>query len=102
MLAHGFIFIAARACRRTARASTNAVGLRRFPLGCRSHSVSGRGLMENHPEAVAEQLSDWFRSILHFTGESLFSIVPEGPHRDAVVLDVLKGTPAFYLKPNSI
>ena len=46
--------------------------------------------MENHPEAVAEQLRDWFRSILHFTGESLFSIVPEGPHRDAVVLDVLK------------
>src|ERR1039458_333220 len=90
MLAHGFIFIAARACRRTARASTNAVGLRRFPLGCRSHSVSGRGLMENRPEAVAEQLSDWFRSILHFTGESLFSIVPEGPHLDAVVLDVLK------------
>ena len=46
--------------------------------------------MENHTEAVAEQLSDWFRSILHFTGESLFGIVPEGPHRDAVVLDVLK------------
>src|ERR1035441_4027266 len=90
MLAHGFIFIAARACRRTARASTNAVGLRRFPLGCRSHSVSGRGLMENHPEAVAEQLSDWFRSILHFTGESLFSIVPEGPHRDAGALDHLQ------------
>jgi len=46
--------------------------------------------MENHPEAVGGQLSDWFRSILDFTAESLFSIAPEGPHRDAVVLDVLK------------
>jgi hypothetical protein len=46
--------------------------------------------MDSHREAVAEQLNDWFLSILHFTGESLFSIAPEGPHRDAVVLDVLK------------
>src|ERR1035438_8138243 len=27
--------------------------------------------------AVAEQLNDWFRSIVHSTGERLFSIVPE-------------------------
>jgi len=39
---------------------------------------------------VAEQLQDWFLSILRLTEESLFGIVPEGPHRDAVVLDVLK------------
>ena len=46
--------------------------------------------MESHPQAVAEQLDQWFRSILRLADESLFSIVPEGPHRDAVVLDVLK------------
>ncbi|MGO8786956.1 MAG: hypothetical protein ACLQVL_06180 [Terriglobia bacterium] len=47
-------------------------------------------MMENDTKAVAEQLHDWFASILRLTDESLFSIVPEGPHRDAVVLDVLK------------
>jgi len=46
--------------------------------------------MQSDLAAVAEQLDDWFRSIVHSTSESLFSIVPEGPHRDAVVLDVLK------------
>lgn len=46
--------------------------------------------MESDPKSAAEQLHDWFRSVLHLTDESLFSIVPEGPHRDAVVLDVLK------------
>jgi hypothetical protein len=42
------------------------------------------------PKAVADQLHDWFLSILRHTEESLFSIVPEGPHRDAVVLDSLR------------
>ena len=46
--------------------------------------------MQSDLATVAEQLNDWFRSIVHSTGESLFSIAPEGPHRDAVVLDVLK------------
>ena len=46
--------------------------------------------MDNNGRAVAEQLNDWFHSILHITDESFFSIMPEGPHRDAVVLDVLK------------
>lgn len=40
--------------------------------------------------AVAAQLHDWFTSILHVTDESLFGVVPSGPHRDAVVLDTLK------------
>ena len=40
--------------------------------------------------AVAEELREWFISVQHLTAESLFSIVPEGPHRDAVVLDALK------------
>jgi hypothetical protein len=39
---------------------------------------------------AAEQLNDWFRSVLSLTQESLFGIVPEGPHREAVVLDTLK------------
>jgi hypothetical protein len=46
--------------------------------------------MDSHHEAAAERLNDWFRSIVHSTGESLFSIMPEGLHRDAIVLDVLK------------
>jgi hypothetical protein len=47
-------------------------------------------MMENDTKSVAEQLHDWFGSILRLTDDSLFSMVPEGPHRDAVVLDVLK------------
>ena len=46
--------------------------------------------MESDRKPVAEQLDDWFHSILRLTDESLFSIVPAGPHREAVVLDVLK------------
>ena len=46
--------------------------------------------MEGDPNAVAVQLHDWFGSILRLADDSLFSMAPEGPHRDAVVLDVLK------------
>jgi hypothetical protein len=46
--------------------------------------------VESDRKAIAAQLDEWFHSILRLTDESLFSIVPEGPHRDAVVLDVLK------------
>jgi hypothetical protein len=46
--------------------------------------------MGSDTKSVAEQLHDWFCSISRLTDESLFSIVPEGPHRHAVVLDVLK------------
>ena len=42
------------------------------------------------PRSAAVQLHGWFESILRLTEESLFSIAPEGPHRDAVVLDTLK------------
>ena len=42
------------------------------------------------PQSVAGQLHDWFESILRLTEESLFGVAPEGPHRDAVVLDTLK------------
>jgi hypothetical protein len=38
---------------------------------------------------VAEQLDSWFRSIVKLADDSLFSIVPDGPHRSVVVIDVL-------------
>ncbi len=47
-------------------------------------------MIENDTKSVAEQLHNWFGSILRLTDENLFSIVPEGPHRDAVVLDDLR------------
>jgi hypothetical protein len=47
-------------------------------------------MMESGPQAAAELLHEWFESILHLADEALFGIVPEGPHRDALVLDVLK------------
>lgn len=46
--------------------------------------------METDLKTVAEQLHAWFRSIIRLTDENLLSMVPEGPHRDAVVLDVLR------------
>lgn len=46
--------------------------------------------MGSDPKDAAEQLHEWFRSILRLTEEELFGIMPEGPHRDAVVLDALK------------
>jgi hypothetical protein len=42
------------------------------------------------PQSIAVQLHDWFESISRLTEESLFGVAPEGPHRDAVVLDTLK------------
>jgi hypothetical protein len=40
--------------------------------------------------AAANELSDWFQSVQRLTDAGLFSIAPEGPHRDAVVLDALR------------
>ncbi len=42
------------------------------------------------PKGVAVQLHDWFGSILRLTEGSLFSVAPQGPHREAVVLDTLR------------
>lgn len=39
---------------------------------------------------VADELNEWFQSVLRLVDASLFSIAPEGPHRDAVVLDSLR------------
>jgi hypothetical protein len=46
--------------------------------------------MELESKAFAEELADWFRSIQQLTASGLFSIVPEGPHSDAVLLDALR------------
>ena len=46
--------------------------------------------MDTDINTVAEQLQEWFRSVSNLTDGSLFGIAPEGPHRQAVVLDVLK------------
>jgi hypothetical protein len=47
-------------------------------------------MIASDPKSVAAQLHDWFVSILRLAEGSLFSVAPEGPHRDAVVLDTLK------------
>jgi hypothetical protein len=39
---------------------------------------------------VAQELNEWFQSVLRLVEDSLFNIAPEGPHRDAVVLDSLR------------
>lgn len=44
----------------------------------------------NLDSTVVEELNEWFESVLQLVQASLFSIAPEGPHRDAVVLDVLR------------
>ena len=39
---------------------------------------------------ASHELNEWFQSVLRLTEASLFSIAPEGQHRDAVVLDALR------------
>jgi hypothetical protein len=46
--------------------------------------------MDMDLNAVAHELNEWFHSVQRFTDASLFSMAPEGPHRDAVVLDALR------------
>jgi hypothetical protein len=41
-------------------------------------------------KTVSHELNEWFQSVLRLTEASLFSIAPEGQHRDAVVLDALR------------
>jgi hypothetical protein len=41
-------------------------------------------------QAVAQDLSEWFESVRRLTDASLFSIAPEGPHRNVLVLDALR------------
>ncbi len=45
--------------------------------------------MESDIKAAAEQLRDWFNNVSRLIDASWSSIAPEGPHRDAVVLDAL-------------
>jgi hypothetical protein len=46
-------------------------------------------MMHLDSTAIANELTEWFQSVQRLTESSLFSIAPEGPHRDAVVLDAL-------------
>src|SRR4051812_27245463 len=52
-----------------------------------------RSSLREHPEVesqfhdLAKELTDWFDSVFDLTQKSLFGITPEGPHRDAVVVD---------------
>ena len=45
--------------------------------------------MDSDSQELPAKLSQWFESVLNLTENSLFSIAPEGPHCDAVVLDAL-------------
>src|ERR1035438_6193544 len=53
----------------------------------------GRSFPWDHPEVepqfdrLAAELTEWFDSVFELTQKSLFGIAPEGPHRDAVVVD---------------
>lgn len=47
-------------------------------------------MTSGNTDTAAEQLHEWFATVVRLTGETLFSIAPKGPHGDAVVLDVLK------------
>ena len=38
-------------------------------------------------DPTAAELAEWFDSVFDLAQKSLFGIVPEGPHRDAVVVD---------------
>lgn len=40
-------------------------------------------------EMAAQELHYWFQGVMEVTDAGLFGIVPEGPHRAAVILDVL-------------
>jgi hypothetical protein len=40
-------------------------------------------------QTIATELQQWFQSVLDLADQGLFGIVPEGPHRGAVILDVL-------------
>jgi len=52
-----------------------------------------RSFPREHPEVepqfdhLAAELTEWFASVFDLTQKSLFGIAPEGPHRDAVVVD---------------
>ncbi len=45
--------------------------------------------MDRGSQDLSTKLNQWFESVLNLTENSLFSIAPEGPHRDAVVLDAV-------------
>jgi hypothetical protein len=64
-----------------------------------------RSFPREHPEVepqfdhVAAELTEWFDSVFDLTQKSLFGIAPEGPHRDAVVVDSMILKTAVALMP---
>jgi len=46
--------------------------------------------MNPDSKAVPHELHEWFQSVRRLAETGLFSIAPEGPHRDAVILDALR------------
>lgn len=46
--------------------------------------------MTANANAAAQELNDWFQSVQRLAEASRFAVAPEGPHRDAVVLDILR------------
>jgi len=46
--------------------------------------------MSLDPSSVAHELTEWFQSVQRLMDAGLFNIAPEGPHRDAIVLDALR------------
>ena len=53
-------------------------------------------------QAVAKQLHDWFHDVLRVTDKRLFGIVPAGPHRGAIVLDVMTRNARIILAGSEI
>jgi len=47
-------------------------------------------MMDLEPKAVANDLNEWFQSVQQLTEAAIFNIAPQGPHREAVVLDTLR------------
>jgi hypothetical protein len=46
--------------------------------------------MDANSSDAAQKLYEWFQNVARVVDDTLFSIAPEGPHRDAVVLDSLR------------
>ena len=46
--------------------------------------------MHLESKAIANDLNEWFQSVQQLTEAAIFNIAPDGPHREAVVLDTLR------------
>jgi hypothetical protein len=76
------------------------VGIRGISVPIAGDPFGGSGMMQPDSKAIANDLNDWFQSVQRLTESSLFSIVPEGPHREAVVLDALRRNARIVYEAN--